>query len=357
MSEYPSDSASELSPDQQVGSEAVSLGAEAKRPGLFVIICGLATTLIALVLVYVLQGLEIPTMGFYLFFIVPVGAILIGLLAGSGYAVGSWMMGAKLGGGLLLLVLALQVTAYFSAQYLEYNQSVARFNESKADFILQATQDAGSDFDEETAEEFWGAMKRASGLSSFPAYFDSRTRNFVFENKNGPGNPLGFWGYGVRLLEIGGFCLGSLIGPLILMAAPYCSECQTYKKTANIGMLPAGVKPRKVKKKDVEGLATYQQELDDAVNGGLQLVEETAEMAKTGNSKEFTDLLGQMKESRKEINKQTSRINVIMIYCPKCHDGELKYQMVTGQGEEMVTRDISTHEVDPTFVRETMMSV
>src|SRR3989442_15651040 len=89
----------------------------------FVIQTGLITTGLALFGVYVLANRinDMHVMTLYYFRWVPVGAIVIGVIASSGYALGAWWSGVRVRGGLLLTILLLQLIAYFAAQYTEFS--------------------------------------------------------------------------------------------------------------------------------------------------------------------------------------------------------------------------------------------
>ena len=166
------------------------------------------------------------------------------------------------------------------------------------------------------------------------------------------GGPLGIWGYGIRLIEILGFSLGGLVGPLALAAAPYCKDCQIYKKKNQVGLLPGGIKPRKVKKKDAEGQAQLQEDLQTAIDGGIQLANETAEAGEQGNVSAFQDIMNPLKEDKKAIGKMTTRVQVELHYCPDCNKGDLVYTMLSGFGEDQTSEVIRSVEVSDTFSRQ-----
>ena len=92
------------------------------RPGLLVLTAGILTGMLTLAALYFLNIVfeEFHAMGFYINGVIPFGAILVGMLAGSGYGIASWLSGAKISGGLLVMVIALQIAVYFFAQYVEY---------------------------------------------------------------------------------------------------------------------------------------------------------------------------------------------------------------------------------------------
>src|SRR5438093_2010821 len=86
-----------------------------------VLAAGLSTTTLALFGSWAINkyGGE-NIMGWYADYVIPVGALLIGLVASCGYGIASWVSGVKIRGGLLALILSLQVFAYFSAHYIEF---------------------------------------------------------------------------------------------------------------------------------------------------------------------------------------------------------------------------------------------
>src|SRR5687768_4809231 len=94
-----------------------------KRKGtLGVILGGLVTSFLALAVVWFISAAneEFHIMGWYAMYIIPAGAICVGIVAGSGYCLVSWLRGVKINGVLLWSVLALQLLVYIEAQYLEY---------------------------------------------------------------------------------------------------------------------------------------------------------------------------------------------------------------------------------------------
>ena len=193
------------------------------RPGhIVVLMAGAGTTALTLLGIFLLDiaAPDVNPMGWYLNYVLPIGAILVGLVAGLGYGITSFMMGYKIGKWLLVSILMLQVIAYFAAQFLAFRGM---------DLVY-----------EETGEPV-----------AFTTWFHLTTITIAFK-KSGE---LGAWGYGVRALEIIGFALGGLIVPAVLMGKSYCEKCQRYMKTKELGLIPASVPAEKIKKKDTEAMA------------------------------------------------------------------------------------------------------
>src|SRR3954468_22778085 len=82
-----------------------------------VIQTGLITTGLVAFGLYVLGSRieHIHFLYFYVFTWIPLGAITVGALAASGYAMGSWWTGVPIRGSLLATILMLQIGAYVLA--------------------------------------------------------------------------------------------------------------------------------------------------------------------------------------------------------------------------------------------------
>src|SRR5262245_61047230 len=88
-----------------------------------VIQTGLITTALTLFGVYVLANRsveEIYAMDWYARWYLPLGALLVGLFAASGYFIGAHWTGLRVRGWLLIGVVALQLTAYWMAHYAQF---------------------------------------------------------------------------------------------------------------------------------------------------------------------------------------------------------------------------------------------
>ena len=74
---------------------------------ILVLLSGIGTTLVALLGVYLLDVTtdDFHIMGWYANYVLPVGALLVGLVASFGYGLASWLTGIKITRGLLVKVL------------------------------------------------------------------------------------------------------------------------------------------------------------------------------------------------------------------------------------------------------------
>ena len=311
-----------MSTGENNSDESDSVASLATRPqqgNTLVILAGLATSALALLIAWLLNQTEFNVMGWYFWFIVPVGAVLVGLVAGSGYSLASWQLGVKVTGLLLWSIIALQIACYFQAQYLEFRH---------LDPVWQDGTPIG-----------------------FFEFFDYTTRTFAFEQKGGKQDqPMGVWGYAFRLLEVAGFALGGLIGTLILGSKPYCENCGRYMKTRSLALLPAGAVPRKIKKKDTEAQQEYEAELNAKAAEAEKLLEEAVGYVRDGDSNAFRTLIDPHVANRKEIGKLTTRLELELSHCPGCSEGHLKAKALSGQGEQLTTQELQTIEATADFV-------
>ncbi len=295
----------------------------ANQAALPVLIAGLITTGLALAGVWAINQASdsFNIMSWYAYYILPIGALIVGLVAGSGYGVASWLTGVRISRGLLAAILALQILAYIAAQYIEYRHLISIYG----------------------GEEEIGFLR----------FFDLTTRAFAWQGKDGAaGSALGGWGYIWRILEIGGFGLGGIFAPLILKSKPYCENCQRYMRTRSLGLIPAGVAVKKIKKKDTEGQAAYQQAQETALAEGLAALEKLRAHAEVGKTTSFTEILDAYQSEQKAIGKQSTRIALSLSHCPICHSGQLDAASLSGKGNQISRQELGTSPINPGLSRE-----
>jgi hypothetical protein len=297
-------------------------GPREERSNLFVLACGLATTILALGGVYLLDKntTDFEIMGWYANYVIPAGAFLVGLAASSGYGLGSWFSGVKITRGLLWTVVLLQVIAYFIAQYIAF-----------MDLHL---------------------VRHGGQAVGFFEYYDFMARHFAWKQNDGSmGQPMGVWGYCFRGLEILGFVGGSLIIPLVLGKQPYCPDCQRYMKTRELVTVPASVPVRKVKKSDAAGQAAYEQEQTQALENGKQTVTIARDQAAAGKGQEFENKLAELKAGSKAARNLPIRFNLRLVHCPRCFAGQYVASLLIGKGNQIKQSEFTRAALNPEFVR------
>jgi hypothetical protein len=193
---------------------AADRGVRTKK-SLNVVVTGLGTasTVATLFLVEIIRGWQFDPMLFFVNYVIPAGAVGVGLVAGTGYALGSWVTQARLSRPALWYIAFLHTLAW-GQLYL-------------------------------AAWWHWQAGGHGGAHSGLFEWFDTMTRSMAWQGRNGhAGEPFGVFGYLVRLGELIGFVGGGLIIPAALFAKPYCDACQRYLKERTLFSLPAAAEHR-----------------------------------------------------------------------------------------------------------------
>src|SRR4051794_34820812 len=265
----------------------------AKRPA-GVIVAGLFTTALSLLGIYLLDVFyDVSVMGWYANYVIPVGALLVGVCAGLGYGITSWITGVRIHKQLLWLIVLLQVWAYFAAEYVSFRAMGPLIN------------------------------KQTGAVLTFPHYYHVTAVNWAWkdEHTDKVGEPLGMAGYFFRLLEVVGFVGGSLIVPAALIKTPYCELCQAYMKTKTLLHLPAGPPARRIKKKDTVAMEAYQQELRAGMEQAETKLNELADAASAGDAPKFSEQIAAHLPTSKAAAKLPVRVRLNLVRCKLCASG------------------------------------
>lgn len=283
---------------------------------------GLVTTLASLAgFSWLGANADFNVMGWYLWYVIPIGALIVGFSAGSGYGIASWLSGRKISGAVLGVVLLLQAGAYAGVQWLEFKS-------------YELSDDTGQPID------FW-------------TYYDATTRAISFEDSRSHTNTgeLGALGYAIRALELLGFALGGIAAPAILRAKPYCEPCQSYMRTRKIGTLPAAAPARKIGRGDEVARQAYQAEMTAAFERGTEQAAAIIQAAQTSDAGAIRHVLEPHASERKQIEKLAHRIHVSLSRCVHCHVGLMKCVLMSGQGNQIQARELATVPVSAAVTR------
>jgi hypothetical protein len=297
-----------------------------KRSHEIVIVSGLATSALTLLVVYVLNKYaDINLMGFYGDYVIPIGALGVGIAAGSGYGIASWLTGLRINKGLLLTVVLFQAWAYFLAQYLQYEHLLAQY-------------------------------PRLAGIGFFK-YFDFVTRSFAWRDKTTGllDAPLGAWGYAFKALEIAGFIFGCLILPLALFKHPYCEPCGVYMRRRQLGLIPASMSLKELKKikkqaQSPDDRAVVAAPPEAAVDHAQATLAQLRALAMGEDAAAFQAAVRDLAPERKAAAKLPQCIAVSLCGCKRCGAGRLHASMVWGHGKATKRRALPPSPMSPAVV-------
>lgn len=287
--------------------------------GSLVLTAGALTTVLALVGIYVLNQFELNPMGWYADYILPVGAVAVGLVASSGYAAASWGTGTKISGRLVVVVTLMLLGSYLLAQYLEFR---VRFP-------------GGAQLEDGTPLDFWG-------------YYDLVTRSIAFEEHGKVGSGLGLLGYGVRALEAVGFVGGGVLAPWALRNKPYCESCGVYKRSPEVAWIAAGLKPVVFGKKKPERVA----EAEAARQKGQEDLQALFAAGRSGDPSLLAQEIANRgpKAQRRKVVGLEERIVVGLVHCKRCGEGALQATLLTGQGKHIQRQALGIQPVERAVV-------
>ena len=312
-----------MNPTPEPNPSVTYTGPQEEKSNSLVLLCGLATTALALFGVYILDrgASDFHLMGWYANYVLPIGAVIVGVVASSGYGLASWFSGIKITRALLWMVLGLQLLAYFAAQFIEFNG---------LPLVHRGTGTPVGIFE----------------------YYDFVARSFAWKQHNGEaGQPLGAWGYAFRGLEVIGFVGGGLIIPAVMRKAPYCQSCQRYMRSQQIALFPGSVPVKKVKKSDVAALSAYEAEKERALEQGKQTWEALRQLAANARGPEFRTKLAELEPGKKAAAKLPQRFSLKVIRCKRCASGWLHVHLLTGQGKQLKQTEFARLDLHPEFVR------
>jgi hypothetical protein len=286
----------------------------------WVIVPGLITTMLVLFAHWALEAnADFNPMGFYVQFVIPIGALIVGLAAGTGYAIGARLAGVKVRRGLLALVLLLLLVCYAASHYVQYLATIPP--------VLR-------------------------GEISFPRYFHQVTMSMSWRDKKtgDAGKPLEGWGYLVRFGELVAFIGGGLIPIAVVGGGAYCEACRRYMKKKHLTSFAASVKAQKIKKGDADAAAAHEKEQQDAAEVAEAMLARLREIAAAGDVAEFRQKLDALNPGQKDAGKLPRRVEVQVVYCDRCFAGRLEPTVVTGAGENQTRAALEHQALAPAFV-------
>ncbi len=285
-----------------------------------VLLGGLVTTALALALSgWTTEVFQTSVLLFTVGYVVPIGAYLVGVVAGTGFAVVSWLRGARITVATMWAIAGVAALAFVASQVVDYYVQLAH----------------------------GGAMP------TLGAWFDQSTRSISFVDEDGQSatGPVGFWGYAVMLGVLAGFVVGTLTAPAVVRAKRYCAACSTYMRSTHVGTLPASVTGRMMLGKSAETKAAYEAEQQEAREQGIAVHDHLFALAQGADPGAFAETARLVSAGTKPATKLPTRLQVDLTACPSCRAGVLTSQTVTGQGRQQKMETLMEVPVSPDNVR------
>jgi hypothetical protein len=246
---------------------------------------GLLTTAVVFVAHYLVSlytGHNLLTL--LLNFVIPVGALIGGLIAGIGYAVSARIVQFYPKRSFFFFILLLQFFLFFVARYIEYSvhcyhvdQMIKAFSEDSKGlkFFENAVDENGNKIEmdmEKVKEDFIKSLKDKK--PSFTKYYRSTIEETEWVSKTNKDKPfkMGKWGWAIEFITAFAFAISSLAALGILSWFAYCRRCRRFMSKRLEFSFPMRAPKRKIKKNDEADLEAFRQEEVDALDYALAKV-------------------------------------------------------------------------------------
>ena len=252
-----------------------------------IFVWGLITTILTVGIRLLISGSDFDPMSFYLWHLVPVGAIITGFLAASGYLLAIRLTRTQLRPWMLPTILALHLMAYFGGEFLVFKL-----------LNLHHTADG-------SPVGFW-------------ELFDLQTRNYTMMGLSAgkdAGKPLELWGYGIRFLEVVGFMGGAFAVPMAVANVPLCPTCKRYQNRASLGLISA---------------------LPNEIEKTQRILNELQAALDNGNAKAFSELLTENRISEEKGRMPGTLVAFSLVWCPACQTGVVASTTTGADGEALI---------------------
>lgn len=212
---------------------------------------GLITLAIAIAITVGINSyFSFDLMSFSIFFILPLGSIVVGTIASFGYHFGSYLSNKKIDSWRLLLGLVIPIIAFIGVRYGYY---ATAYLDDDMNLNYKMIGEHVSNYSIEDSEEplnfvsFTKLMVESSTIS-----FTYRRRNMV----NIEGKPVVNWIF--FLIDLIGSVVGSLMAMgLVIRGRNYCENCERYmKKQKELFSFPIGDVDTFIKMQDIKTLSS-----------------------------------------------------------------------------------------------------
>ncbi len=124
---------------------------------------------------------------------------------------------------------------------------------------------------------------------------------------------------------------------------------RVYMRSPVVALLPAGLEPKRVSKKDAAALAAREAQAKEALARGQAALERLFDAGRTGDAAAFGVALAEEapRARRRATGKLAARIQVKLVSCPRCAAGELRASVLTGQGKQLKETPLAAQGLEP----------
>jgi hypothetical protein len=283
------------------------------------ICCGLASSALAMAAVFLAAlFLRTDVLSWVVYYLVPVGSLLVGMLAASGYFAGSRFSGVRINTGTLCLIVALQLMVFFGCEYVQF---------APHHYVHRGTRVPVGFFE----------------------YLHMKNMSWSTVDSGGQHHELGALGYVFVVLELLAF---SILGPVFVAAGvfgskgtpPTCDLCKVYMKRKRLALFPASLPYRKVTNLPADELAEYRHQQHEHMLAAVKGAEMMLNLAREGDLQTLRMLAGEVRDQQRSIARLPSRMELGLEICPGCNKTVFRTTMITGKRRRRLGQCDVSHE-------------
>jgi hypothetical protein len=278
--------------------------------------------------------------------VIPVGAVLCGFLAGIGYAVAAYCVQFRPRKRFLLFIFLLQFLLFFVARYVEYTTVYHQVIQQRRQLFEQLIQNVDDKNDNLESNVKVIELENSEGKivkvdrtkideavkKTMPSFIDFY-RNTIEEtewisdkNKDKPFK-MGKWGWAIEFLTALVFALCSIICSVILMSVAYCQKCNLFMSKKLEFTFPLRAPKRKIKKNDEADIEAFRQEEIEAINYAIEKIDRIDNFLKAENSTNRAEVFKLLSDIRNEITTEAkpmkgvpNAVKVLYSECNSCNN-------------------------------------
>jgi hypothetical protein len=328
----------DLDSASQFGVEEFDCNSRRVRPVFFlpiILASGLITTALVFVAVYLINfygGRNV--LALLINFVIPVGAVIGGILGGVGYAVSSRILQFLPDKKFIAFICLLQFLVFFASRYSEY--TIAKhhvMNHVAKRLINQHVGDNGkiiiTDQNGETKEmnpdEFVKTVQKQFKFIDFYRQTIEETQWASVKRPNEKPYKLGKLGWLIEIWTAVVFAICSNVPLFILASFAYCKQCRRFMRKRIDFTFPARAPIRKIKKNDDEATQIYLDEDKEQLAYATKQISEIEEFLSKNIPVNRNDFFKFLSEKQNNIKTETANIkgripNVIRIIYTECYD-------------------------------------
>jgi len=265
-----------------------------RRPGALVFASGFFTTLLVFLLMKSMRDGDWPNLMLVFLIVIPVGAFLIGLMGGSGYALAAYFLNAKPGKSFLWSILLIGGLSYILIHFFTFKDLV---------------------------DGMRGHGPQITFFDWYRATTEAMQMRMPFAKE---GMTLGKWGYVFRLLEFTGFSVGVAAPCVILAMFGYCGSCRKYFKPYARGFVNSEVLVSDWKKRRRAERPAFLRAAIDLLHLQVQPALELARLLPLADLKHLLDSACDRAVSKKAV----ARVSIAVRKCPGCDSHHVAVSLV-----------------------------